>query len=195
MFTSLLRCPVCQTHGSGPDGCCPACAASLFDPHSDETTLSLGVYGGKLERAVRAYKFHHVRRLGALFGGALAESLAGLAWPLDIVCAVPLHPVRFMQRGYNQAALVGQVAAKRLDLPYRPLLRCVRRTRQQAKLGGEARQGNVSGAFQAQPLSGERVLLIDDVMTSGATLTECALELFRGGAGRVYLATLAHAER
>lgn len=195
MFYSLLKCPVCRARTSGPQGCCEACAASLFSPQVGATTLSLGVYEGKLERAIRAYKFHGVRRLSLPFGRALAEALGELEEKPEVVCAVPLHPLRFMHRGYNQSALVGKVAAGHSGLPYRPLLRRTRATRQQAKLGGEARQGNVSGAFKAQKLSGERVLLIDDVMTSGATVTECALELFRSGASRVYIATIARAER
>lgn len=98
-----------------------------------------------------------------------------------------------MQRGYNQSALVARVAAKQTGLPYRPLLGRVRTTRQQAQLGAAARQENVAGAFRAAALSGEQVLLVDDVMTSGATVTECALTLFAAGAGRVYVATLARA--
>lgn len=192
---SLLTCPVCRTAGSGPQGCCARCAASLFAPHIGPFELSLGPYTGPLERAVRAYKFGGVRRLGQLFGTGVAESLEASAWPVDVLCAVPLHPLRYMQRGYNQSALVARVAARRRGLPYRPLLRRVRSTRQQARLGAAARQRNVAGAFYAAPLSGEGVVLVDDVMTSGATVTECALALFAAGAGRVYVATVARAQR
>lgn len=195
MLYGLLRCPVCRTRSSGPDGCCASCATSLFAPEVEGTTLSLGIYEGKLERAIRAYKFHGVRRLSILFGRALTEALTELEEAPDIICAVPLHPLRLIQRGYNQSALVGRRVASHTGLPYRPVLQRVRSTRQQAKLRAEARQTNISGAFQAKRLWGERVLLIDDVMTSGATLTECAIELFRSGAGRVYTATLARAER
>ncbi len=99
-----------------------------------------------------------------------------------------------MQRGFNQSALVARTAAKRSGLPHRPLLARVRTTRQQARLGAAERQGNVAGAFRSAPLAGERVLLVDDVMTSGATVTECALTLFAAGASRVYVATLARAQ-
>ncbi len=195
MFYGLLKCPVCRARSSGPQGCCEVCASSLFAPQIEGTTLSLGVYEGKLERAVRAYKFGGVRRLSIPFGRALADALPGLEEKPDVICAVPLHPSRFLQRGYNQSALVGRVTARHAGLPYRSLLQRTRATRQQATLGGEARQGNVSGAFEAKGLNGERVLLIDDVMTSGATVIECALELFRSGASRVYIATIARAER
>lgn len=106
---------------------------------------------------------------------------------------MPLHTVRFMKRGYNQSALIGRALARELDLPYRSLLKRTRRTRQQAKLGRDARLTNLQNAFHAQPLRGEAVLLVDDVYTTGATVTECALELLCKGAGRVYIATVARA--
>lgn len=193
MFYQLLKCPVCRAARSSPQGLCARCAGSLLEPTVGLFELSLGVYRGPLERAVRAYKFGGVRRLGRFFGGALADELVAARWHVDLICAVPLHPVRHMQRGYNQSALVAREAARRRGLPYRPLLRRVHATRQQARLGGAARQGNVAGAFRAVPLRGERVLLVDDVTTSGATVTECALTLFGAGASRVYVATLARA--
>lgn len=195
MFYQLLKCPVCRAARSGPLGCCVRCASSLFTPTVGAFELSLGPYSGPLERAIRAYKFQQTRRLSLLFGQTLAETLRTAGWPLDLICAVPLHQLRHMQRGYNQSALVAEVAARHTSLPYRPLLRRVRTTRQQARLGAAARQRNVAGAFRCAPLSGERVLLVDDVMTSGATVTECALALFAAGAGRVYVATLARAVR
>lgn len=191
---SLLTCPVCRAARSGPQGLCSRCAASLFSPQIAAFELFLGPYSGTLERAIKAYKFGQVRRLGELFGSALADAFKASSWSLDVICAVPLHPLRYMQRGFNQSALVARTAAKRSGLPYRPLLTRVRTTRQQARLGAVERQGNVAGAFRSAPLAGEQVLLVDDVMTSGATVTECALTLFAAGASRVYVATLARAQ-
>ena len=191
---SLLRCPVCRGAGSGPQGLCGRCREGLLEPLTSSFELSLGVYDGALERAVRAYKFGNVRRLGGFFGAALADALTASGWEADLLCAVPLHPVRFMQRGYNQSALLAQAAAKQSSLPYRAVLKRVRSTRQQARLGGGDRQGNVAGAFVASALQGERVVLFDDVLTSGATATECALTLLKAGAGRVYVATIARAQ-
>ena len=191
---SLLRCPVCRGAGSGPQGLCGRCREGLLEPLTSSFELSLGVYDGALERAVRAYKFGNVRRLGGFFGAALADALTASGWEADLLCAVPLHPVRFMQRGYNQSALLAQAAAKQSSLPYRAVLKRVRSTRQQARLGGGDRQGNVAGAFVASALQGERVVLFDDVLTSGATATECALTLLGAGASRVYVATIARAQ-
>ena len=189
----LISCPVCESAPSNRDGLCKRCAEGLFEPQIGQFELSLGIYGGGLEQAVRAYKFHGTRQLGGLFGRQLAETLEAAAWPIDTLCAVPLHVTRYLHRSYNQSALVARSAATHRALPYRPLLRRVRTTKQQAKLGGAEREENVSGAFQSQSLNGERVLLVDDVMTSGATVTECALTLLAAGARQVYVATVARA--
>lgn len=193
LLYSLSRCPVCKVRSSSAKGCCAACAAELFAPHVEGFALSLGVYEGKLKRAVGAFKFRNVTRLGALFGDELAEVVQEAGWSVDLVCPMPLHVSRRLERGYNQSALVSKRTAKRLGVPHRHALTRVRATKQQARLGGSERQGNVEGAFRAPPLRGERVLIVDDVMTSGATLTECSLALLEAGAGQVYIAVVARA--
>lgn len=190
---ALLRCPACRSAPGRASGLCAGCEATLFSPRVEAFALSLGPYEGALARTVRALKFGGARRLCEPLGARLALEVARAAWPLDAVCAVPLHPLRRLTRGYNQSALVAEVAARHLRLPYRPVLRRTRRTRQQARLAAPARPDNVAGAFRCAPLAGERILLVDDVSTSGATATECALALFAAGAARVYLATLAAA--
>jgi ComF family protein len=143
---------------------------------------------------VLALKFNHVTRLSRLFGQALAHQVRRQGWQIDLVCAVPLHFTRRFGRGYNQATLIAKVAASELAVPYRPVLYRRRPTRQQAKLGAAARRANVTEAFGCRTLNGERVLLIDDVITSGATITECSLALFEAGAHRVQVAAVALAK-
>ncbi len=195
LFYSLSRCPVCRTRPSSAKGCCAVCAAALFAPHIEGFELALGSYEGRLERAVRAFKFHGVTRLGVTFGEEIASVIRGGAWSLDLICPTPLHTRRRLERGYNQSAVITQTVARRLKIPHRHAVRRVRATQQQARLGGSERQKNVAGAFRAEPLKGERVLLIDDVMTSGATLTECSLALLEAGASGVYVAVVARAPR
>ncbi len=163
----------------------------MFSPHVKGFELTLGSYEGRLEQAVRAFKFHGVTRLGVLFGEAMAEAVRESAWQVDLICPMPLHTRRRLERGYNQSALITQTLARRLGVSHRHAVKRVRATQQQARLGGSERQQNVSGAFRASPLKGERVLLVDDVMTSGATLTECSLALLEAGASQVYLAAVA----
>ena len=193
LFYSLSRCPVCKTRPSSAKGCCVVCAAAMFSPQIDNFELSLGAYEGRLERAVKAFKFHGVTRLGVLFGEVMADAVRRGAWDVDLICPMPLHASRRLERGYNQSAIVTRTVARRLRLPHRHAVKRVRATQQQARLGGGERQQNVANAFYAAPLKNERVLLIDDVMTSGATLTECSLALLEAGASQVYLATVARA--
>lgn len=187
----LIRCPLCRRRSVKPDGCCAVCREGLFQPRLEQDALVLGSYQGRLEQAVRAYKFGYATRLSRLFAGALAEALRQQAWPLEVVCDVPLHPRRQRQRGYNQAALLARAVARELELPYRPLLRRTRPTAQQARLERERRFANVAGAFASLPLKGERVLLLDDVITSGATTLECRRCLQRAGAADVRRAAIA----
>lgn len=191
LLYSLSRCPVCKTRPSSAKGCCAVCAAALFSPRITDFELTLGHYEGRLERAVRAFKFHGVTRLGVLFGEAMADAVRESAWQVDFICPMPLHTRRRLERGYNQSALITQTVARRLGVSHRHAVKRVRATQQQARLSRRERQQNVSGAFRAAPLKGERVLLVDDVMTSGATLTECSLELLEAGASQVYIAAVA----
>ena len=195
LFCSLSRCPICKTRPSSAKGCCATCAAALFSPHIEGFELTLGRYEGRLERAVKAFKFRGVTRLGTLFGEVMAAEVRASGWTPGLICPLPLHASRHLERGYNQAAIITQAAAKRLGVPHRHAVKRVRATQQQARLGGTERQQNVTGAFRAAPLRGERVLLIDDVMTSGATLTECSLALLEAGASGVYIAAVAKAPR
>jgi ComF family protein len=109
-------------------------------------------------------------------------------FPIDVVVPVPLHPSRRRERGYDQAALLARGLAVTLDLTYDgQVLRRTRRTRQQTTLDVRGRQRNVAGAFAATlPLDGEAVLLIDDVVTTGATIESAAMALREAGADRVY---------
>ena len=192
-FYGLSRCPVCRTRPSSALGCCAACGEALFEPTVSGTTLALGAYEGGLERAVRALKFHHTTRLAKLFGARLAEAVTLEGWRVHVVCAVPLHASRRLERGYNQAELVAKETARCLGRPYKPLLKRVRATGQQARLAAGERGENVSDAFSASPCRGARVLLVDDVVTSGATTTECSLALLDAGVSFVYVAAVARA--
>ena len=193
-FLSLSRCPICRERASTKQGCCEVCRAGLFEVKVTANRVSLGVYRGQLERAVRAFKFHHATRLGNLFARELAEMIKAQGWQLDVVCAVPLHLTRYFERGYNQSAVVGKPLARHLGVPYQPLLKRTRATQQQAKLARSERFSNVSGVFRARPVPGKRVLLIDDVVTSGATTAACAEALQQAGAKSVKVAAVARGE-
>jgi len=131
----------------------------------------------------------------------LAANLA-LALPLDqkfdVVVPMPLHWRRKWQRGFNQAELLARRTARRCGIPMSNSVRRIRSTAAQAGLSNAMRRENVAGAFRLKnrrAIQGRRVLLIDDVMTTGATASACALALKRGGAASVTLLALARVDR
>ena len=183
-MTSLQRCTLCHKRSSSSLGCCTRCAAELFQPQYYGKGLYLGSYNGQLRRAVQAFKFKGTTRLAELFAKALATELAKDAGTtkLDLLCPVPLHWLRYLHRGYNQSALIAKALAERTAVPYAKVLRRTKATAQQAKLNKLERQSNVSDAFRAKSVSGKRVGLIDDVVTTGATMLACEQVLLEAGA-------------
>ena len=131
----------------------------------------------------------------------LAETMARLLFrysdidgDFDVVCAVPLHSCRMKMRGYNQSEVFARRIASEMDLPYVDLLERVVDTVSQTHLNYDRRLKNVAGAFalaEDVPLKGARVLLVDDVLTTGATSMECAKVLKEHGAARVGIAVFA----
>ena len=114
--------------------------------------------------------------------------------PFSCVTAVPLHKKDYRRRGFNDADLLGRALAARLDVPYKPLLQKIWYTRPQKELKALERSGNLLGVFdvtEPDAVAGQTVLLVDDVITTGATLDECAKMLKIYGAQEVYAVTVA----
>jgi ComF family protein len=148
-----------------------------------------------LRQAIHALKYHHVRDLAIPLSELLLALWRELDWEVDLVLPVPLYPRRQRERGYNQSALLAAQLTKGLDLTTASpnVLKRVRHTRSQTGLDAAERRQNVSGAFfcQDSTVRGQRVLLVDDVCTTGATLDACARALKGGGAHSVHALTVA----
>ena len=185
---------MCRQPLSGADhGICTTCLQSL-NPVCDGNILHFGAYGGKLERAIHALKFADTRVAAEPLGKHLAQAVRQIKWQTDAIIPIPLHSTRIRQRGYNQAALLGRVVALELAVPFLPALTRVRATKQQARLSKTERLKNLEGAFAvSESVAGLEVLLVDDVFTTGTTLTEANIALIEAGAKRVRLAVLARA--
>ena len=155
------------------------------------------VYGGPAGGLVHNLKFRSVSRLAEPMGLQMVRALEGLQ-PLRVDCAapVPMHPRRLRQRGIDHALLLARAVAGELELPVaQPLIR-TRDTRQQARLDGIERLHNLDGAFCVTgDVAGRRVLLVDDVCTTGATANACAETLRRAGASAVLLVCFSQARK
>ncbi len=153
-------------------------------------------HDGVVQRALWALKYENARPLAAPLGDRLAEHLRQINWQIDRIVPVPLHAERRAQRGYNQAELLAQRAADRLALPCAPAALIRRRaTSSQVGLGRAERLQNVQDAFIADPqwVDGCVILLVDDVYTTGATLSACAQAALAAGAQAVYGLTVSAA--
>ena len=189
---ALMRCPICHAKASTSLGCCQACAHELFQVKRSSGLITLGTYNGKLERAIKAMKFYGATRLAKLFAEHLQKEVRKAGWQ-GTICPVPLHWTRLALRGYNQAALIAKPLAHQLSYPYHKCLSRKKRTQQQAKLSRQARLGNVEDAFVAKELSGKTFILVDDVITSGATTEACKQTLLKAGAASVKCVCVARA--
>ena len=198
---SAVRGPVCPSCGRpfgspealsySPGHECITCRSS---PPRYDQALAAGLFEGSLREAIHVYKYRPVRSLGEPLARWMAAQVR-LTASLDTVMPIPLHRKRLRLRGFNQALLLAQGAAERFDLPlvYDNLVR-VRSTRPQVELSGLERIANVRGAFhlvRPDSVADKRVLLVDDVYTTGATMNECAKVLKDAGAAAVIVLTLA----
>ena len=177
---------------------CPACQDRTY---AFDRARSFALYEEAVVRAILLLKFEQIEPLGAWFAERLAELVSGEGDRLaaDVVVPVPLHRERERERGYNQAALLSKPLAKRLRLPHKAVLLMRTRARPDKQvLSLEERWESVRGAFATRPgsrVDNLRVLLVDDVLTTGATLDACARALREAGAKSVIGLTAARAVR
>jgi ComF family protein len=190
------HCPRCALPHATEGGENHLCESCLRDPPPFAIVHASGLFDDGLRQLVHRFKYDGQFRLDHALGRLLAQSLPE-AVAADLIVPVPLHPGRLRERGYNQALLLAKVLGRRLGRPVPPrLLRRIRATPPQQGLTAEARRRNLKGAFAlTAELQGERVLLVDDVLTTGATVRECSRVLLGGGVGEVQVAVLARAGR
>ncbi len=177
---SAPRCPVCALPVPGGE----ICGTCLKTSPAYDATLAAWRYAFPLDKLIQALKYQHRLALGRLFA---AQTLAGPRPAGDLLIPLPLSPARLRSRGFNQAVEIARPLARALKLPL-SLDDClrVRDTVTQTSLPWKERRRNVKDAFECRiDLSGKSVIVIDDVMTTGATLDEFARTLKRHGAVKV----------
>jgi ComF family protein len=177
------------------------CRDCTSGKYSFQAARSFGVYEGALAHAIVLLKYERLEPLGSYFAMQLLQLVRADAHllPADVVVPVPLHRLKLKERGFNQVDLFALPLARRLRLPYRPVLLMRSRPRPEKHLlSQEERWEAVRGAFairQGGRVDNLRVLLLDDVMTTGATLDACASALREAGARSVLGLTIARAAR
>jgi len=182
---------LCEVCGAplGTPGVCLSCQNA---PPAYESLRAAAVYGEPLSLVLAAFKY----RRATIYKRFLAEMLSGALTVsnCDVVSFVPLYATRQLGRGYNQAALLARELARNQGLNCADLLIKTRRTRPQVGLKRKLRTQNLRGAFVARPAAaGLRILLVDDVITTGATLNSAAAALKRAGALEVHGLAVARA--
>jgi ComF family protein len=220
-LVNISRLPVCQPCLAEirpiAGDVCETCGERIFSPHllsAGEARCGLcrraqppfvkavayGSYDSGLRELVHLLKFEQVRPAAVVLGGMLAKTLAGLesAWterPV-VVVPVPLHARKLRQRGFNQSELIAQHAVKMTGgmAVHSRVLERRRETQSQIGLTRHQRRENLRGAFivtRPEEIKGREILLVDDVFTTGTTVSECARVLRRAGASKIFVATVA----
>jgi ComF family protein len=200
----FIRSPLCPRCGvpfpvqEREDHLCGDC---LTEKKPYAVARSVGRYEDTLLTAIDRFKYRGRAGIGLILGGIMAD-VAGMIWDMKVferIVPVPLHRKRLRDRGFNQAAILARELAKRFDIPLD--ITSLRRevfTPPQVGLDRAKRSANVHGAFSArhpQKIAGRRILLVDDVHTTGSTLAECSRVLIRAKAESVAVLTLARAIR
>jgi ComF family protein len=193
-FCSACGTPFLNRYPLDDLGQCPLCrsGARAFD-----AAYCYGEYDGALRKLIHLFKYGRMRALEQPLGSLLALALPRTQ-QFDAAVAVPLHWWRHCQRGFNQSELLARAIARRCGIPVVPALLRRRVTRVQAGLTNAQRRENVARVFvhnRRREVDGKRLLLVDDVMTTGATAAACARELKRAGAASVTLLALARVDR
>jgi competence protein ComFC len=195
------RCAACDEPVGFLKAFCGPCASTVVPaPSHGAQGRAAFTYDGAMARAIVRMKYERRPDLARPLGDLLWLALEPLRHVLhgSVVVPVPLHASRLAARGFNQSMLLAQRVARGLRAPLWPMaLRRLRDTPRQAALDRQARVTNVASAFAArrpERIGGRRVLLIDDVRTTGATLEACELVLRAAGAVDVRWAVVAHAE-
>jgi len=200
--SALIHSPLCELCGEpfltagGSDHLCGGC---LSGPPRFTAARAAVLFDGPIRELIHSFKYNERTRLCRPLGLLTARQLGPFATAAapDLVIPVPLHVKRLRQRGFNQAVLLGEILAREWRLPLsRRNLRRLRWTEPQINLAAAERAANVQGAFAvADPgdIEGKRIILVDDVYTTGSTAAECARVLFKADAAAVFVITVARA--
>lgn len=199
-LVELVFPPTCVNCGRVGTYLCPICWADDVSPPIHEPpvveniagVVSLASHTGAIREALHALKYEGVRRVAEPLGEHLAQVVP---WTIDAIVPVPLHYQRLQERGYNQAELIAQSLAKHMKQPLlTDVLHKHKSTVSQVNLNAAERRANVEDVFSVEGHIPPKLLIVDDVCTTGATLGACASVLKAAGATHLYAATISLAQ-
>ena len=199
VFPDIPVCVVCGIEKGVVSHTCAKCSDSLERLKAGciktqgLTALVSYRYECEAESLIKKYKYDGARWLSAFIANSIMRTVFDAHTEFDFICNVPLHKKKRESRGFDQSELIAAHLAQYTAKPYVKTLDRVRNTPTQTKLSIRQRQSNVEGAFSANAINGH-VLLIDDVITTGATVAECAKALMQAGAKSVKAAAFAYAK-
>ncbi len=205
LVAGLAPCPACGVRPAGALGVCGPCrallrAATLARTEKPGDLVWLGPYAGTWLRLVHALKYRGARRLADFLGELLAMLVTQAGWcsgsgAIDVIAHVPTTASRARERGFDQSALLAAAVAAHLGVRRVNALRRVRATAKLSARGRAERAALLAGAFEARYLPGRNVLLVDDVLTTGATLASAQKALLERGAAGARCAVVARTVR
>ncbi|RLB72710.1 MAG: hypothetical protein DRH07_03805 [Deltaproteobacteria bacterium] len=188
------KCSLCSLPFVGISNSSHLCGRCIKQPPVYTKVYAVGLYELSLRRSIHQFKFNGKVGLDRPLG-VLLEQVIDSDLKIDLLVPVPLQRKRLQQRSYNQALLLARVVAKLRRLPVdNDLLVKVRETESQQGLSAKERVKNLQGSFKLEKnVTGQNILLIDDVMTTGATVAACSRTLIEGGANHIYVAVIGRA--
>lgn len=171
---------------------CPDCIAT---PHLFDRGAAVFQWSQKIQKSIYKFKYKDHKIYGEFYGNEMAEKYGELIkeWEIDVIMPVPIHSARKRKRGYNQAEIIGGALGKAVNIPMDIYaLKRIINTVPQKKLGNSQRKKNVERAFKVtrNVVKYKKVLLVDDIYTTGSTVDACAGQLKAYGVDKVYFVTI-----
>ena len=196
------RCVFCYEFTHPRERACPDCLRDLNEVRKLDRkipfarkTVALWYYEDHVRNSLLRFKFGRKRHYARYYGEALVSRLLQEDLPVDLITWVPVSRLRRFKRGYDQVQLIARTISKSIAIPSKRCLRKIKNNPPQSGIVGEAqKRANVLGVYRAvgmEQFQGKRVLLLDDIITTGATISECTKVLLTAGAKEVYCAAVA----